>query len=197
MMELNELYDLEVKDFEENEELKERFIIDNPEKASWACKKINEEYARLKDYEDAINGEINILKEKCIKEKEKTENKVAYFKTLLNNYLDISPNTKKTKTQLKITTPHGNIVRTLPKWEFKSIIGAKDFKSDRELLTYCKENAPEYVKVSETVDWASLKKKLDILINEEKHEISILNKETGEFLDCITAELSLPKFEVK
>lgn len=48
-MNYEELYDMDLNDFEENEELKEEFKIDSPELASWACKVVKEEMIGLKN----------------------------------------------------------------------------------------------------------------------------------------------------
>lgn len=137
-----------------------------------------------------IDAEINVLKAKLDDMKINTDRRTSYLRYKLNEYLDVAPS-KKTKTQVKLVTPHGNLVRTLPKWTFASLVGAKDMKSDTNLLEWCKEEAPEYIKVAESVDWAGLKKRFYVDGN------GVIDMETGEFVECIGAELTEEKFEVK
>lgn len=135
----------------ENEEQKQTWKITDDSKADWALDKIREAQAEYKRFEMVINDKIQQLQEALKEEREKTENETNFFKTKLAEYFELVPK-KKTKTQETYKLPSGRLVKKYKKPKFK--------RNDTELVKWLKKNnMPELVKIKESADWATLKKK--------------------------------------
>jgi phage host-nuclease inhibitor protein Gam len=125
-----------------SEAQKERFAIDTDLKAEWALKKIREARAdrdRMLDWYKQKEKEIT----------EQTDRDTAYFEGLLAEYFSTLPH-KVTKTQESYSLPGGKLVLKKQNPEYK--------RDDAAVIAWLKENGGgRYVKVSESLDWASLK----------------------------------------
>lgn len=121
---------------------KERFAIDTDLKAEWALKKIREARAdrdRMLEWYKQKEKEIT----------EQTDRDTAYFEGLLAEYFGTLPH-KVTKTQESYSLPGGKLVLKKQNPEYK--------RDDAAVIAWLKENGGgRYVKVSESLDWASLK----------------------------------------
>ena len=176
--------DMKLEDFEEREEDKNEFVIDSPEKADWSIEQVLDEQKRLELYEQAVNYKIEKLKDDLLKEKENSEHRTSWLRFKLGEYLkreDVPA--KDTKTQLSLKLPSGTVKFVKAKMDYD--------KHDDELLEYCKENATDFIKVKESVNWAELKKHLEI------KDDMVLNKDTGEIVEGIDVVEVVPKIEVK
>lgn len=125
-----------------SEAQKERFAIDTDLKAEWALKKIREARAdrdRMLEWYKQKEKEIT----------EQTDRDTAYFEGLLAEYFGTLPH-KVTKTQESYSLPGGKLVLKKQNPEYK--------RDDAAVIAWLKENGGgRYVKVSESLDWASLK----------------------------------------
>lgn len=125
-----------------SEAQKERFAIDTDLKAEWALKKIREARAdrdRMLEWYKQKEKEIT----------EQTDMDTAYFEGLLAEYFGTLPH-KVTKTQESYSLPGGKLVLKKQNPEYK--------RDDAAVIAWLKENGGgRYVKVSESLDWASLK----------------------------------------
>lgn len=133
-----------------DEELpQEGFAVDNDNLAEWAIKKIAEERAETQRYINVCDTMINEYELKKQKAKEQLKTKTAYLINSLNQYFQtVKPH--ETKTQKTYKLPSGTL---------RLKHGTPEFIRDEEaLLKWAKENAPEQVKVKETVNWGELKK---------------------------------------
>lgn len=122
----------------------EQFVVDNDAKAEWCLRRIAElrqETIRWKNYYAAQLEKI----------KAQNDNQEAYFSALLENYFESVPH-KKTTTQESYKLPGGKLVRKVQQPDY--------IREEKELLPWLRTEAPELVKVSESVDWAELKKQL-------------------------------------
>ena len=90
---------------------------------------------------------------------------------------------KDTKTQMSLKLPSGTIKFIKSKLDYD--------RDDDELLEYCKENATDFIKIKESVNWVEFKKHLEI-----KNDI-VINKDTGEIIDGINVIEVVPKIEIK
>ena len=121
---------------------KERFAIDTDLKAEWALKKIREARAdrdRMLEWYKQTEKDIT----------EQTDRDTAYFEGLLAEYFGTLPH-KVTKTQESYSLPGGKLVLKKQNPEYK--------RDDAAVIAWLKENGGgRYVKVSESLDWASLK----------------------------------------
>lgn len=167
----------------DNEENTEEFIIDTAGKADWAIEKIREEETRLNLFIQVANDKIEQLKEKIDEETRKSENRTGYLKVKLAEYLDRDDvPAKQTKTKKTLTLPSGKIDVIFPKRTIVATNG-KDIKSNENLINYCKENAPEFIKSKESVDWAGFKKVLTI-----DDDGNVVDSLTGEYLTDLTVD---------
>ena len=176
---------LELEDFEgEQEEKQTGFVINSPQKADWAIEKVKEEQERLAMYEQTINDKINNLKEDLEKEKQLSEGRTSWLRFKLGEYLH-RPEVpaKDTKTSLSLKLASGTIKFTKPKNDF--------VRDDNALIQYLKDNNKGFVKTEEKVEWEELKKTLEI-----KDDL-VLDKNTGELIEGISVEMTVPKIEVK
>lgn len=159
-----------------NSELPERFVIDNDIKAEWAISKIREADAERKRWQQHYDNMMQKVNQSC-------DDTINAMKRLLAEYFDTQPH-KATKTQESYKLPSGDLVLKYPAVKF-------DTKTNKdELLAWVKENAPEYVKVEESVDWKGLKAKTDI-----KGDAVVT--EWGEVVPGIIVTYSEPEFVVK
>ena len=99
----------------------------------------------------------------------------------LNDYLDTAP-AKITKTQMSLELPNGKLIRKLPKIDYQ--------KNESELLKYVVNLAPEYLKIEQKVNWAEMKKDLQVV------DGMVMRKSTGEIIDCISTIAKPATFDV-
>ena len=158
----------------------EGFRIDTPSKADWAIKKIKEAQQRLDIFMQALEENKNALKEKEILAKEKYRQETEYLAMLLSDYMENLP-CKATKTQKSFEFPAGKIVKKLPKFDF-------DYDENKVIEEYADT---EFVENKPRLKWAELKKTLSII------DGKVIDKETGEIIDCVTVKEVPEKFEVK
>ena len=199
MERFNNLYDeLDIESmggYDDVEDGTKEFEISDASTADWAISKIAEERKRTQYFVDVAKKEIENL-EKQIKDMEdKCERSVQYLSGCLGKYLerDDVP-TKKTTTQESITLPAGKIIKKFAKTEFRMSNGKSvtNSKGDAKLIKEVADINYEFIKTKQEVDWASLKKHLDV-----DDEGNVIYKDTGEFLESIVAQETLPYIEIK
>lgn len=199
MERFNNLYDeLDIESmggYDDVEDGAKEFEIADASTADWAISKIAKERKRTQYFVDVAKKEIENL-EKQIKDMEdKCERSVQYLSGCLGKYLerDDVP-TKKTTTQESITLPAGKIIKKFAKTEFKMPNGKSitSSKGDAKLVKEVADINYEFIKTKQEVDWANLKKHLDV-----DGEGNVIYKDTGEFLESIVAQETLPHIEVK
>ncbi len=181
--------------YDDVEDGAKEFEIVDASTADWAISKIAEERKRTQYFIDVAKKEIENL-EKQIKDMEdKCERSVQYLSGCLGKYLerDDVP-TKKTTTQESITLPAGKIIKKFAKTEFvmPNGKGITNSKGDAKLVKEVADINYEFIKTKQEVDWANLKKHLDV-----DDEGNVIYKDTGEFLESIVAQETLPSIEIK
>lgn len=156
-----------------------------PAQADWCIKKINESKAIKSRLDDIADEEIEQINAKKQAADAKYDREISFFTSRLRKYFDtLNPSDlKETKTQYKYPLLSGSLVMTKSKPDFE--------KSDDELLAYLELNNPEFVKVEKKPAWGEFKKRLTIING------SVIDKETGEIVTCVTATNTDEKFEVK
>lgn len=148
------------------------FVIDNDQKALWAMRKITAAKAEAKRWAD-------YYKEQADKAKREAEGTEAYFAGHLAEYFRTLPH-KVTKTQESYQLPDGmKLYTTNAKQDI-----AHD---DAVLLEWAKNNAPELVKVSYSLRWDELKKRL---ITQDG---TFIDKETGEIIENGLSLVDVPE----
>jgi len=138
-------------DIEDTQEY-EAFKIDNDVKAEWGIKKIAEHKAEYERMKALCENMISEYKNKILEAEKDFERNTGYFKSQLRNYFESVPH-KKTKTKESYKLASGSLVLK---------IKAPEVKRDNEkLLEWAKSNGYEYnVKITESLNWADLKKDL-------------------------------------
>jgi hypothetical protein len=168
-------------DIIETEINEETFTIADDSMAEWALQKVLEAKAERERLTDLVKAEAARLKTQQELIDKRYENSTGFLLTHLYRYFNTVEH-KNTKTQETYQLLSGKLVFKKPKPEAN--------KSEDALLEWCKNNAPEFVKTSESVAWAELKKNL--VYKEGK---AIL-KDTGEVVGGISVEESLGSFDV-
>lgn len=183
-----------IQDFEELESFvtsgnvtvkKASFEITDDYKANWAVKVYGQEMANIDRQIDVCMVEVLRYQEKIRIYEERKKSTAAWMRTQLVKYFNSKEkDIKGTKTQKVYSLPDGKLVLKLAKTEF--------VKDEEKLLSHIKTNDLKYLKSKtvESVDWASYKKILEIKENR------VINKDTGEILDCIRVEETPPIFEI-
>ena len=181
--------------YDDVEDGAKEFEIADASTADWAISKIAEERKRTQYFVDVAKKEIENLEKQIKDMEEKCERSVQYLSGCLGKYLerDDVP-TKKTKTQESITLPAGKIIKKFAKTEFKMPNGKSvtNSKGDEKLVKEVADINDKFIKTKQEVDWASLKKHLNV-----DDDGNVIYKDTGEFLESIVAQETLPYIEVK
>ena len=199
MERFNNLYDeLDIDSmggYDEIEEGAKEFEISDASTADWAISKIAEERKRTQYFVDVAKQEIENLKKQIKEMEEKCDRSVQYLSGCLGKYLEREEvPTKKTTTQESVTLPAGKIIKKFAKTEFRMPNGKSvtDSKCDAKLVKEVTNINNEFIKTKQEVDWANLKKHLDV-----DDEGNVIYKDTGEFLESIVAQETLPYIEIK
>ena len=199
MERFNNLYDeLDIESmggYDDVEDGAKEFEIADASTADWAISKIAEERKRTQYFIDVAKKEIENLEKQIKDMEEKCERSVQYLSGCLGKYLerDDVP-TKKTTTQESITLPAGKIIKKFAKTEFRMPNGKSvtNSKGDEKLVKEVADINDEFIKTKQEVDWANLKKHLDV-----DDEGNVIYKDTGELLESIVAQETLPYIEIK
>lgn len=122
------------------------FRVTDDKSAEWCIRKIREARAEKQRWAE-------YYREQQRKIDQEADGTISYFEALLADYFDSVPH-KRTKTQESYQLPGGKLVRKQQAPEYQ--------RDDAALLPWLKQNAPALVKVTESADWAALKKQLVI-----------------------------------
>lgn len=171
------------------------FEIKTAQQADWAISKIAEERARAEFFINCAKEEKARLDSQIKDAEKKLENATSFLTSKLGQFLEKEEvPKKKTKTQIAVTLPAGKIVMKLPKTEF-IMQGGEDVtkhKSDEDFIKEIKGIDESFIKQTEEVMWGDLKKKLAV-----DDDGSVYVKDTGEYIESITTQQTLPSIEIK
>lgn len=171
------------------------FEIKTAQQADWAISKIAEERARAEFFINCAKEEKARLDNQIKDAEKKLENATSFLTSKLGQFLEKEEvPKKKTKTQISVTLPAGKIVMKLPKTEF-IMQGGEDVtkhKSDEDFIKEIKGIDESFIKQTEEVMWGDLKKKLAV-----DDDGSVYVKDTGEYIESITTQQTLPFIEIK
>ena len=158
----------------------EQFVIDDDQKAEWAIKKIADERSEAERLIDVCKQQIDFYNEKIMQYNQQADEKSTYFISLLNDYFERVPH-RKTKTQEVYTLPSGSLrlKAKAPKLKYE----------DAELVKYLDISAPDLIK--KLPIWGEFKKRLVV------SDGCVIDTESGEIVECITAEEQPPEFFVE
>lgn len=171
------------------------FEIKTAQQADWAISKIAEERARAEFFINCAKEEKARLDNQIRDAEKKLENATSFLTGKLGQFLEKEEVPKKeTKTQISVTLPAGKIVKKLPKTEF-IMQGGEDVtkhKSDEDFIKEIKGVDESFIKKTEEVMWGDLKKKLAV-----DDDGGVYVKDTGEYIESITTQQTLPSIEIK
>jgi hypothetical protein len=142
-----------------NEErpVREHFDVDNDMKAEWCLRKIRQIRADQKKEKEELARQMRFYQDQMDMIDKEADDDAAFFEGLLRGYFASRVDdgfTKSTKTKTTYKLPSGNLIlkKQAPEYERK----------DEELLPWLKQNRPELVNVTESANWAELKKTVKI-----------------------------------
>lgn len=167
---------------EEEETETSDFAIETDEMAEWALKKVlaaKEEKERLSAL---IEREREILDHKQKEIDKRYESDTSYLILKLNEYFQTVKH-KETKTQESYQLLSGKLVFKKPTQKIE--------QQKEALLEWCKENAPEYVKTEQSVEWGQIKKCMKIVGD------VVIYDTTGEIVSGVTISETAGTFDVK
>lgn len=171
------------------------FEIKTAQQADWAISKIAEERARAEFFINCAKEEKARLDNQIKDAEKKLEYATSFLTGKLGQFLEKEEVPKKeTKTQVSVTLPAGKIVKKLPKTEF-IMQGGEDVtkhKSDEDFIKEIKGIDESFIKQTEEVMWGDLKKKLAV-----DDDGGVYVKDTGEYIESITTQQTLPHIEIK
>lgn len=171
------------------------FEIKTAQQADWAISKIAEERARAEFFINCAKEEKARLDNQIKDAEKKLENATSFLAGKLGQFLEKEEVPKKeTKTQISVTLPAGKIVKKLPKTEFVMQDGGDvtKHKSDEDFIKEIKGIDEAFIKQTEEVVWGDLKKKLAV-----DDDGGVYVKDTGEYIESITTQQTLPHIEIK
>lgn len=148
-------YDNEPLQTQDTPDVPEGFTITDPTLADWAIETIKDEQ-KLHDVCVSVARDKIAKQEAIIRDADtKLQAKTAFLQSKLREWFESFDTRRETKTQYALDLPSGKLILTKPK---------RDYRPDKaKLLTFVKANAPQYIKVEESVKWGELKKTLKIV----------------------------------
>lgn len=166
---------------EEMNEYKEEFKVDTDVKAEWCLKKIADKKAEAKRYTDVCNEMIRQYQDKITRNEEKLQTEVWVLTSKLLTYFEEVEH-KATKTQETYKLPSGTLKMKYATPEF--------IKDEEAFKNWVKQNRPERIKTTESIEWGELKKELTI--DNDK----AITKD-GEIVEGISVKYTNPQFVVE
>ena len=166
------------------EEEKERFKVTDNSSADWCLRKIKALKTQQDENTQLAQKEIERIKAWEETENEKLQNNIAFFECLLLEYhLPIYQADEKKKT---ISLPNGKLKLRKQQPNF--------IRDDEKLIGYLRHTEQfDLIEVIEKPKWGEFKKNLEV----SEDGAIIADKNTGELVDCIKAEIRPPKFSVE
>ena len=139
----------ELKGYDELEEQSDlRFRITNDQEAEWAMDQIRHAQEEKDKWKAFYDSRYQAVCATC-------DLTIANMESLLQSYFESVPH-KVTKTQENYALPSGKLVFKKQDPEYK--------RTDSEVIDWLKKNGGEkYIVTKETLDWASLKKTINVV----------------------------------
>ena len=170
---------------QEENPIRERFEVDNDMKAEWVLSKIRRIRADQKKEVDELNRQMQFYKDQMDMIDKRADDDVAFFESMLTDYFASRMEdgfTKSTKTQITYKLPTGKMVLKHQAPEFE--------RKDEDLLPWLKANRPDLIKVTESANWAELKKAVKVVGE------NVVTKD-GEVVPGVKVTEREDKFEVE
>ena len=166
---------------EETSSNEHTFVIDKPELANWAIRKVKEARRRRDMFNSAAYDTISRMEEKIAENNRRCDSETGMLLTALDRYLDIVP-AKESKTQRTFILPEGKL---------KKKFARLDFKPDNERLAAYLADDEEYIKVIREPKWSEFKNILQAVNG------NIIRTDTGEIVEGVTIEERPESFDIE
>ena len=143
---------------QEEKPVRERFTVDNDMKAEWVLSKIRHIRADQKKENDELTRQMQFYKDQMDAVDKQADEDVAWFESMLIPYFaERMENgfTKSTKTQTTYKLPTGKLILKKQAPDYQ--------RTETELLPWLKQNRPDLIKVTESANWAELKKTVKVV----------------------------------
>lgn len=172
---------------EEEQEAARRFAIESDRMAEWALRTIKEEEADAERLINIAKEQIAELQDKIRDIETYCNHKTAFLKGCLREFFNGADSAykKDTKTQTSYKLLSGSLV--MKKATKKMIQPSAD-----ELLSFLRENAPEFIKTVESPMWGEFKKSLELL-----DDGSVVIEDSGVVVPCVEFEDVPESFDIK
>jgi hypothetical protein len=132
-------------------EEKEKFVVDNIDKANWCLQKIREHEQRKAEIKAYRDAKVKMYNDFYVAEATKDDKEIEFFMACLRPYLEAKTEGAKTKS---IAVPEGLIgLRSKP---------AAIEHDDNLVLPFAKKLDVKFAKVTESLNWAEFKKTLKV-----------------------------------
>lgn len=154
---------------------RERFVVDNDMKAEWCLSKIRKIREKQKRETAELERQMQFYQDQMEIVKHSADEDAAFFEGILREYFEKRVEegfTKATKTKVTYKLPTGNLILKHYEPEYR-----RDEKTVIDWLK--KEHNSEFIKVEEKLDWAGLKKEVQV------NGAGCVNAETGEVIPGI------------
>lgn len=168
-------------DDEETQDSEHAFVIDTPELANWAIRKVKEARRRRDMFNSAAYDTISRMEDKIAENNRKCDGETGMLLFALDRYLDTIP-AKESKTQKTFILPEGKLKRKFAK---------TDFKVDKEKLAAYLADDEEYIKVIREPKWSEFKNILQAVNG------NIIRTDTGEIVEGVTIEERPESFDIE
>ena len=160
----------------------EGFRVDDDKKADWAVETVLEAEAERDRLIALANAKIKEINDQKVLLAEKCANSTSYLRMLLRVYFDnVKPSTS-TKTQETYKLLSGKLILKRQAPEF--------VRDDKAMVEWAESSAPDYIKVSKSVNWSDLKKATTL------DGETVVYTETGEVVPGVVAKAREDVFEV-
>ena len=170
-------------------ELSEGAVIRNADEAGAALRRLKQERAVHDQYCEPLRNRIEKLEQRVRElrgEIERADNALAskteIYTGALRRWFENGAERRELKASWRVPLPDGTLVLTKP-----SETLAHD---DDALLSFVKQNRPEFVRVKESVDWAELNKHLHV------EDGAAYFADTGEIADGVSVVDKPSEFKI-
>lgn len=160
-------------------EEKEQFVIDTPEKADWALKKLQEIKRQQLEVDKRADEQIKPVEDWRKKELGKLSDSEIYFTMLLTEYAD---NNRDKDNKFRFSSPYGKIyTRKIKKWTYDEQKVIDEYKDTDVVQNVPKLNKNELKKRVEFINGKPVDKETGAVVDGvEIEEVSKVNIKTEE-----------------
>lgn len=170
-----------------DETKKEAFRVTDMASAEWVLERLAELDEERKQRDEAYKRMMERYKAWYDGENAKEASRRGYFNSLLDAWARDELKDSKKKS---ISLPGGTLCYRTGVVSY-SMGGKAVTRNSAELLAFCEASLPDAVKVEKSVDWANVKKRLNVLPDGR------VCTQDGEIIEGMTATQAAPTFYVR